>query len=250
MSVAAEAHGKLEINRVVRDSLLVLRRNWRSLVRPAVLFLYLPGVLAAIFRPHMGPAGGPAGGIVGAPLLALLAAVAEVGLYALFQGALYRLTVADLNAEAISVEDALKVGRERMWPLLGLTILAGLGVAAGLALLIVPGVLLALAWSVVGPVLIEERTPVMRTFGRSAELTRHSRLNIFGVGLVFIAAEIIGALVFALIGAPFPEAVASSLIMPVYATIVGVVTGVVVAVIYDELRRLKGGPAAGEAGAV
>jgi hypothetical protein len=239
MSVAAEFHGKLEINRVVRDSLLVLQRNWRSLVRPAVLFLYLPGVLAAVFRPHMGPAGG----IVGAPLLALLAALAEIVLYALFQGALYRLAVGDLNAEAISVEDALKVGRERMWPLLGLTILAGLGVAAGLVLLIVPGVLLALAWSVVGPVLVEERTPVMETFGRSAELTRHSRLNIFGVGLVFLAAEIIGALVFALIGAPFPEAVASSLIMPVYTTIVGVVTGVVVAVIYDELRRLKGGPA-------
>jgi hypothetical protein len=245
MSVAAEFHGKLEINRVIRDSLLVLQRNWRSLVRPAVLFLYLPGVLAAVFRPHMGPAGG----IVGAPLLALLAAFAEIVLYALFQGALYRLTVADLNAEPISVDDALKVGRERMWPLLGLTLLAGLGVAAGLVLLIVPGVLLALAWSVVGPVLVEERTPVMGTFGRSAELTRHSRLNVFGVGLVFLAAEIIGALVFALIGAPFPEAVAGSLIMPVYTTIVGVVTGVVVAVIYDELRRLKGGPS-GEAAAV
>jgi hypothetical protein len=245
MSVAAEFHSKLEINRVIRDSLLVLQRNWRSLVRPAVLFLYLPGVLAAVFRPHMGPAGG----IAGAPLLALLAGFAEIVLYALFQGALFRLTVADLNAEAISVEDALKVGRERMWPLLGLTFLAGLGVAAGLLLLIVPGVLLALAWSVVGPVLIEERTPVMETFRRSAELTRHSRLNIFGVGLVFLAAEIIGAVVFALIGAPFPEAVASSLIIPVYAAIIGVVTGVVVAVIYDELRRLKGGPS-GEAASV
>jgi hypothetical protein len=243
MSVAAEFHGKLDINRVMRDSLLVLQRNWRSLVRPAVLFLYLPAVLAAVFRPHMGLAGG----IVGAPLFALLAAFAEIALYALFQGALYRLTIADLNAEPVSVADALSVGRERMWPLLGLTLLAGVGVALGLILLIVPGVLLALAWSVVGPVLIEERTPVMDTFGRSAELTRHTRLNILGVGLIFLAAEIIGALVFALIGAPFPEAVASSLVVPVYATIVGVVTGVVVAVIYDELRRLKG--PAGEAAA-
>jgi hypothetical protein len=238
MSVAAEFHGKLDINRVIRDSLLVLQRNWRSLVVPAVQFLYLPAVLAALFRPHMLGAG-----IFGSPVLALLAAILEIALYALFQGALFRLAVADLNAEPVSVADALRVGRERMWPLLGLTLLAGVGVALGLILLIVPGVLLALAWSVVGPVLIEERTPVMDTFARSAELTRHTRLNIFGVGLVFLAAEIIGALVFALIGAPFPEAVASSLIMPVYATIVGVVTGVVVAVVYDELRRLKGEPA-------
>jgi hypothetical protein len=239
MSITAEAHGKLDINRVIRDSVLVLQRNWRSLVRPAVLFLYLPAVAASFFRPDVGPAGH----VVGAPLIALLAAFVEFALYVLFQGALFRLTVADLGAEGISTEDALKVGRERMWPLMGLTLLAGAGIVLGMLLLVVPGVLLGLAWTVVGPVLVEERPPVLDAFGRSAALTRNTRLNIFGLLLILVAAEIITALVFVLISAPFPQPLAAALIMPVYTTVAGVVTAVVVAAIYDELRRLEAGRA-------
>jgi hypothetical protein len=235
MSVAAEVHEKLDINRVVRGSLEVLQRNWRSLIRPALLFLYLPGVLAGLFRPH--PV--PGGGVTGAPVLAFLASILEIVLYALFQGAVFRLAVADLHAEPISTADAVRVGRERMWAMLGLTLLAGFGIALGLVLLIVPGVLLALAWTVVGPVLIEERRPIMETFGRSAELTRRSRLNIFGVGLLVLLLEIVAAGVVGLVSAPFPQRLAEALLWPLYSSGVAVVNGVVIAVVYDELRTLS-----------
>ena len=49
------------------------------------------------------------------------------------------------------------------------------------------GILLALAWSMAPPVLIEERRPLGACFGRSAELTRGSRLYIFGLALMTIA---------------------------------------------------------------
>jgi hypothetical protein len=234
MTVAPTAGRRLEIELVVRRSLLVLQRNWRSLVRPALLFLYLPGVLEGVSRPHAGPAGDMAG----APVLALLAGVLEFVLYALFQGGLFRLTVADLHDEPISTDEALRVGRARMWAMVGLTLLAGLGVAIGTLLLIVPGVLLALAWSVVGPVLIEERLPIMETFGRSAELTRRNRIRILGVGLLLLLAEIVGAVVVALASAPFAR-IGEALLLPLVSAAAGVVTGVVVAVIYDELRRLE-----------
>jgi hypothetical protein len=233
MSVATEVHDKLDLSRVVRGSLDVLQRNWRSLLRPALLFLYLPGVAVGFFQPGVTPLGpGPT-----ASFIALLVGFVALLLFARFEGGLIRLTIADLRAEPVSLDDAFQVGRARMWAMLGLYILTGLGVLVGLVLLIVPGVIAALAWNVVGPVLIEERRPVMQTFRRSAELTRGSRLNILLVMLLLLALEIIASLVLALLGAPFPALIGAALLAPLVSAAAAVVAGVVVAVIYDELRE-------------
>ncbi len=239
MSAVAEVHTKLDINRVVRRALDVLQRNWRSLLRPAFLYLYLPGVLVGLFRPHPGPFGMAYAPPPAAPLLSLLALIP----YALMQGGLVRLTIADLHAEPIATDDALKVGRERLWPLYGLDLLAGLVIGVGVILFIAPGVYAALAWCVVAPVLIEERARVMETFGRSAQLTRGSRLNILGLGLLAIAAELIASLALALISAPFPRLIAHALIWPALSAASGVVLVVLGAAIYDELRTRHEGPA-------
>lgn len=231
MSIAAATPDKLDINRVIRRTIEVLQRNWRSLLRPALLYLYLPGVVVGALQPDAAPfATHPA-----APLLSLLLLIP----YAAFEGGLIRLTIADLRAEAISTDEAMAVGRRRLWPLLGLYLLTGLAVGLGFLLLIVPGVILALAWSVVGPVLIEENRPVMETFGRSAELTRGTRLNIFGVFLTLLVFEVIASLVTILISAPFPGLIGGALLWPAYSAVVTAVAGVLVPVIYDELRTLK-----------
>jgi hypothetical protein len=228
MSIAAATPDKLAIDRVIHRTIQVLQRNWRSLMRPALLYLYLPGLVVGLVR---GPSGAPAV----ASLLSLLMLIP----YTLFQGGLIRLTIADLRAEAISTDEAMAVGRRRLWPLFGLYLLTGLGVALGCLLLVVPGVLLALAWCVVGPVLIEEDRRVLQTFGRSAELTRGSRLNIFGVMLTLLVFEVIGVVALVLVAAPFPGLFGVVLLSPAYSALVTTVTGVVAPVIYDELRNLK-----------
>lgn len=238
MSVAADVRPKLDINRVVRRSVEVLQRNWRSLVRPALLYLYLPGVVVGLVRPHPSPFALTHMGPPLAPVLSLLALIP----YALFQAGLIRLTVADLHAEPLSTDEAMQLGRGRMWPLYGLDLLAGLAIGVGMILFIVPGVYAALAWAVVAPVLVEERRRVLETFGRSAELTRGSRLNILGVGLLVLAAELIASIALALISAPLPALFADALLWPLLSTATAVVVVVVLAVIYDELRTLHEGP--------
>lgn len=235
MSIAAATPDKLDINRVIRRTIEVLRRNWRSLLRPALLYLFLPTVVVGVLQPHAGPFGSVVGAHPATPLLSLLLLIP----YTLFQGGLIRLTSADLKAEAISTDEAMAVGRRRLWPLFGLYLLAGLGIGLGFVLLIVPGVILALAWSVVGPVLIEEDRPVMQTFGRSAELTRGTRLNIFGVLLTFLVFELLGSLVVALVGALLPGLIRDAALWPAYSAVLTVIAGVLVPVIYDELRNLK-----------
>lgn len=239
MSVAAGVHHKLDIGRVVRGCADVLRRNWRSLVRPAVLYLYLPGMVVGLFRPHPGPLGMAYAPPPAAPLLSLLALIP----YALIQGGMIRLARADLHAEAISTDEAMSVGRGRTWPLFGLDLLFGTAVGVGLLLFIAPGIYAALAWCVVAPVLIEERRPVLDTFARSAELTRGSRLNLLALGLLIMVAEIAASLVLALVSAPFPRLIAHALIWPVLSAVSGVVVVVLSAVVYDELRTLHDGQA-------
>ena len=243
MSVAAATHAKLDINRVVRRTLEVLQRNWRALGRPALLYLYLPGVLVGLFRPHPGPFGMAYAPPPAAPLLSLLALIP----YALFQGGLIRLAVADLHAEPIATADALKVGRERLWPLYGLDLLAGLAIGVGLILFIAPGVYLALAWCMAAPVLIEEHRPVMETFARSAELTRCSRLNILGLGLLLVLAELLASAALALVSAPLPRLIAHALMWPALSAVSGVVIVTLGAVVYDELRALRQRDGWGEA---
>jgi hypothetical protein len=226
---------KLDINRVIQRTIAVLQRNWRSLLRPALLFLYLPEIVVGALQPHRGPFGQSLGMHPALPLVGLLALIP----YALFHGGLIRLTVADLRTEAVSTDEAMAEGRRRLWPLLGLYLLAGLGIGLGFLLLIVPGLMLATAWSVVGPVLIEERIPVMDTFRRSAELTRGSRLNIFGVGLTLLVFQLIGSLAASVVSAPLPALLSGALVWPLWSSVVSLVAGVAATVTYDELCGLK-----------
>jgi hypothetical protein len=173
------------------------------------------------------------------PPLAGLASLLALIPLSLFHGGMIRLALADLRAEPISTADAFRVGRERMWPMAGLLLLTGLAVGVGLLLLVVPGVLLALAWAVVGPVLVEERRPILQTYGRSAELTRGSRLNLFGLALTLTVFGLIASLALALVSAPFPPALADGLIWPLGSAAWGVVMATVAAAVYDELARLQ-----------
>jgi hypothetical protein len=236
MSIAAERPAKLAIDRVVRRTIEVLQRNWRSLIRPALIYFYLPTLLVGIFRPHAEPFDMAVPPRPFLPFVSLLALIPSV----IFAGGLIRLTIADLHAEPISTEDAIRVGRERMWSLFWLYLLTGLMIGIGFMLLIVPGVYAALAWCVVAPVLIEERRRIPDTYRRSADLTRGSRINILGVALIMIVLELVTAMVVGLISAPFRGLIRDVLFWPLDSAFLGVVTAVVIAVVYDELRELEG----------
>jgi hypothetical protein len=81
---------------------------------------------------------------------------------------------------------------ERVQPYLGTLIvagiMAGLGIAIGLLLLIVPGLILLTWWCLIVPVIVLEGKSVGESFGRSRELVRGHGWTVFGIIIVSVLA--------------------------------------------------------------
>jgi hypothetical protein len=84
-------------------------------------------------------------------------------------------------------------------PLMGVSILGGIGIGIGFVLCIVPGLFLLTFWSVVAPVTVIERPGVFSAFGRSWELVRGYAWPVFAtivlVFLLVVAASVAAALI-------------------------------------------------------
>jgi hypothetical protein len=73
---------------------------------------------------------------------------------------------------------------------IGMSLLIGLGVGAGLIALVVPGVLLALMWSLAVPAKVLENLGVTDAMSRSSDLTKGDRGRVFVVWVLFIVLSI------------------------------------------------------------
>ena len=90
-----------------------------------------------------------------------------------------------------SVRDLIRSVEPVFWPLAAVSILVGLGIAVGFILLIIPGLILMVIWSVVAPVTVLERPGVFAAFGRSRELVRGNGWNVFGVIVVVFLSVVV-----------------------------------------------------------
>lgn len=83
---------------------------------------------------------------------------------------------------------------EGFGPYLVAAVLVTLGVAAGLILCLIPGIILAIMWHFFGYVILENpATTPIDAMRRSAEITRGYRWQLLGLGLLLIAINIVGA---------------------------------------------------------
>src|SRR5579862_950039 len=142
---------------------------------------------------------------------------------------------------------------ERIQPLLGTLIaaglLAGLGIAIGLILLIVPGLVLLTWWCLIVPVIVLEGKPIGESFSRSRELVRGHGWTVFGVVvitglLVAISSGIIES-VFSFLGSFLRYWIGGS----IASAIVGPFFAVALTHMYFTLRALGEGSVAPSAAA-
>jgi hypothetical protein len=122
-------------------------------------------------------------------------------------------------------------------------ILAGIAIAIGFVLLIIPGLFLITIWAVVVPVVVIERAGVFESFGRSRELVKGHGWQVFGIlVLLFIAAFVVQILIAAILGGIFDSVFGFALGTLLTSLLMMPLTALAASVIYFELKALKGEP--------
>ena len=157
----------------------------RFFVIAAIVFLTI-NLLGAL----LGSIAGTGAGV--ALLVALIATVVSlVGTFWL-QGALV-FAVDDVRDGRIdsSVGELFERVRPYLGTLIGAGILAGLGIALGIVLLIVPGLILLTWWCLIAPVIVLEGKRIGESFSRSRELVRGHGWTVFGIVILSVLASAI-----------------------------------------------------------
>jgi len=172
---------------------------------------------------------------------------------ALTQAVLTRATTGESDGRKAGFGECVAAAFRVVLPLAVLMILLVLAVILGMVLLIVPGVMLYVMWSVASPALVEEQSGVFGSFRRSQELTKGARWKIFGLLLIVLVVawvlEGVAALAaIQMVGLNGMRALgtgqlplAYTAVMLVVSTLTNVFWGTVQASTYVELRQWKEG---------
>lgn len=157
------------------------------------------------------------------------------------QGALV-VAVDDLRKGKVdlSIAEVFRRVEPRLWALLGSGILVAIAVVAGLALFVIPGLVLITFWSVVTPAIVLEGKSVLASIGRSQQLVSGNFFRVFAViAITVVLATVVNVVI-------------SSLFLPLPAFFDVYVAGVIAnsvtvpfvalawTVMFFELRVVKG----------
>ena len=240
----AEHQGSFQIGRVVSRTFSVISRNFVIFLAAAALIM-LPIVAIDFYN---GTPNAVASGLAKGWRMAAVAFTVQIVCTYLLQASLVRGAITDMNGEKPSLGSALSTGFGLIVPVFIISILFLLGMAAGMILLIVPGIMLAVAWAVVIPVRVVENTGISETFGRSRALTKGYRWPIFWLVILYtIAAILTGALIGVITGVSFGRAAAVNGNVPYIVmtwavqVVLAIVSSVGVSAVYYELRTVKEG---------
>jgi hypothetical protein len=149
--------------------------------------------------------------VAAAIIAAILALVGEAGvllgsivnLFAAFllQATLIKAVqdVRDGRAD-MSINETVSAATPYLWAVAAASILAGIAITIGLALVIVPGLWLITIWAVIIPVIVIERSGALAAFGRSRHLVRGHGWHVFGtlvlVFIILLVADIVLGIIF------------------------------------------------------
>jgi hypothetical protein len=181
------------------------------------------------------------------PVGGFLAWIVELFAAFLLQAALIK-AVQDVRDGRVdlSLGETVSAATPYLWAVAAASILAGIGIAIGLFLLIVPGLWLITIWAVIIPVIVIERSGALASFGRSRQLVRGHGWHVFGtlvlVFVIMIAVDIVLGFVFLAL----PLVWRSGLSTIISGTLIAPFLALVVTLIY---YRLTGTDNLTEAGA-
>ncbi len=221
---------KIDVGNVLQRTFQVYRDQFGLLI-PAALILFLP---VALLTGLVQSSGGILAGL-------LASAIGVIATY-WFQGAVVEAVRDILDGRRdYDLGSLFRSVTPVLVPLIVAGIVAGIAIGIGFVLLIVPGLFLLTIWSVIAPVIVVERTRPFDSFGRSRALVKGNGWAVFGVILILLLITVIvGAVLQALfisIADSFVGYFLGSLIVRV---LVSPLSAIAAAVLYFELKGIRG----------
>lgn len=179
---------------ILRDSWVLYRSHARHLISIAAV-VYVPLGIVTTFLMMLGWPG------------VILANLLNLAAIFLVQGALVKAVedVRDGRCD-VGVIHTFGFAGQRLVPLIAAGILAAAGILVGLALLVVPGLVLLTWWLVVSPVIVLESRSVIDGFGRSRALVRGNSWPVFGVVVMTLLVVFAFTLLLGVVLQPLEEA--------------------------------------------
>lgn len=242
---------QFSIGQVVSDTFKTLRDNLVTLGSIALLLVVAPEVVLAILQLIARHGGVLVGAGVG--FVVLLGSLGSIFLSTLAQAAMIYLEVNALGGRTVGFSEALAKGMGFWWPVLLISFCIGALGSLGLLLLVVPGILMLLRWSVAIPARIIENSQGLTAMARSVELTQGHRWKIFVLFLVIAIILFLIEGLFAVIfihpfAAGFAQ-VGATPIVPVFSLVIGPLLNLVllpfitslISSLYYELRMARDG---------
>jgi hypothetical protein len=224
----------MQVGDPIGEGWATFKRFWRHLL-PIAFVVSLVVSLAEL-------ALAAAGGVLGT-LGAIL--VSTVGAFVI-QAALVE-AVADVRDGRADLSLGETIGRvlPRLGQVIGASFLAGIAIAIGFVLVVVPGLYLMTIWSVVIPVLLLEHTGVTDAFGRSRALVSGYGWTVFGVILVTFLIQLVVSIALAIAFAGLSNDVGHYIGGVITTTLVTPFVSATWTSMYFRLRDAHGGVADG-----
>lgn len=186
--------------------------------------------------------------LMSAPVL--IGMLVEFLLLSGFYVAAFLFMVRRFEGTPITIGEALLATPSRVLPAFAAALLAYIGLLLGLVVFILPGIILALSWCVVVPVLVCEEVGFFASFGRSRWLSIGSRGRILVLLLLVFVMMVVLMLPTGAITSAFAGRTreAPTLFVSVWQFVFGVVSGsfqaAFLSALYLGLRRIKDGTSA------
>jgi len=233
--------GHLETGPVLHDAFAIFFANFLPFVAVSAVAL-LPrialGALAVVpFTPQTMNRLGPAGAGVSC-LVTLGKLLADTIGVQTATGAITYGVLKHPRGVEVTVGESLAVGLRAMGRVLGAALLSGFGIGLGALACLVPGIVLAVRWSVAVPVALEEAPGAGASLSRSSTLTEGSRWPIFAV-LVILWILNFGVIRLAMLALGVLAGSRQDLVTALAEVLTTAVSGTASAVIYYRLRSLK-----------
>ncbi len=232
-------NAKLDVARVF-ERIFEIYRDQFTLLIPAALVVFVPvAIISGLV--YAGDTG-----ILGALIVAAIGTIATYW----FQGMVVEAARDILDGRRDhTVGSLVRAAVPVIGPLVVAGILAGIAIGIGLLLLIVPGLFLLTIWAVLAPVIVIERKDAMSSFGRSRELVRGHGWQVFGVIVIlFLLQFLVTGVIQALANSVADSVVGYSLADLIVRLLVAPLSALAAAVLFFELKNLRGEPVLGTGG--